>query len=31
MKRIGKYEIARKLGSGATSTIYLALNQFKNG
>ncbi len=30
MKRIGKYEIVRKLGSGATSTVYLALDQFNN-
>lgn len=30
MKRIGKYEIVRELGSGATSTVYLALDQFNN-
>ena len=30
MKRIGKYEIVRKLGSGATSTVYLALDQFND-
>ncbi|MDO8464331.1 MAG: protein kinase [Gallionella sp.] len=30
MKRVGKYEIVRKLGSGATSTVYLALDQFNN-
>ncbi|MDE2117083.1 MAG: hypothetical protein KGJ19_00625 [Betaproteobacteria bacterium] len=30
MKRIGKYEIVRKLGGGATSTVYLALDQFNN-
>jgi len=30
MKRIGKYEIVRELGGGATSTVYLALDQFNN-
>lgn len=30
VKRIGKYEIVRELGSGATSKVYLALDQFKN-
>jgi serine/threonine protein kinase len=30
MKRIGKYEIVRELGSGATSTVFLALDQFNN-
>jgi len=30
MKHIGKYEIVRKLGGGATSTVYLALDQFNN-
>jgi serine/threonine protein kinase len=30
MKRIGKYEIVKELGSGATSTVYLALDQFNN-
>ncbi|MBI5437255.1 MAG: protein kinase [Nitrosomonadales bacterium] len=30
MKRIGKYKIVRKLGGGATSTVYLALDQFNN-
>src|SRR3989338_10937209 len=28
MEKIGKYEIVRKLGSGATSTVYLALDPF---
>lgn len=28
MDKIGKYEIVRKLGSGATSTVYLALDPF---
>ncbi len=28
IKRIGKYEIVRELGSGATSTVYLALDHF---
>ena len=30
MKRIGKYEVIRELGGGATSTVYLALDQFNN-
>lgn len=30
VKRIGKYEIVRELGSGATSTVYLALDLFNN-
>ena len=30
MKFIGKYEIVRQLGSGSTSTVFLALDQFKN-
>lgn len=30
VKRIGKYEIVRELGSGATSKVYLALDQFNN-
>ena len=30
MKRIGKYKILRELGSGATSTVYLALDQFND-
>ena len=30
MDKIGKYEIIRELGSGATSTVYLALDQFNN-
>ena len=30
MKRIGKYEIVRELGGGATSKVYLALDQFNN-
>ena len=30
MKFIGKYEIVRELGSGSTSTVYLALDQFNN-
>ncbi|HEX7454787.1 MAG TPA: serine/threonine-protein kinase [Gallionella sp.] len=28
MDRIGKYEIVRKLGTGATSTVYLAIDPF---
>jgi len=28
MDKIGKYEIIRKLGSGATSTVYLAIDPF---
>lgn len=28
MEKIGKYEIIRELGSGATSTVYLALDPF---
>lgn len=30
MDKIGKYEIIRKLGSGATSTVYLALDPFSS-
>lgn len=30
VKRIGKYEIVRELASGATSRVYLALDQFNN-
>lgn len=30
VKRIGKYEIVRELGNGATSRVYLALDQFNN-
>ena len=30
MKRIGKYELVRELGGGATSTVYLALDQFND-
>ncbi len=30
MDRIGKYEIVRELGRGATSTVYLALDSFNN-
>ena len=30
MKRVGKYEIVRELGSGATCTVYLAMDQFNN-
>lgn len=30
MDKIGKYEIIRELGSGATSTVYLALDPFSN-
>lgn len=30
MDRIGKYEIVRDLGSGATSNVYLALDPFNN-
>ena len=30
VKHIGKYEIVRELGSGATSKVYLALDQFNN-
>ncbi len=29
-RRIGKYEIVRELGSGATSRVYLALDPFNN-
>ncbi|MGC2049832.1 MAG: protein kinase [Gallionella sp.] len=29
MEKIGKYEIVRELGSGATSTVYLATDEFK--
>lgn len=29
MKRVGKYEIVKKLGRGATSTVYLALDQVR--
>ncbi|HET7595445.1 MAG TPA: hypothetical protein VFK15_00795, partial [Burkholderiales bacterium] len=28
INRIGKYEIARKLGDGATSTVYLGRDPF---
>ena len=28
--RIGKYEIVKKLGEGATSTVYLAQDAFNN-
>ncbi len=28
MKKIGKYEIVRELGRGATSTVYLATDEF---
>jgi len=28
MKKIGKYEVVRELGSGATSTVYLAIDPF---
>ena len=28
MERIGKYEIRRKLGEGATSTVYLGYDPF---
>jgi serine/threonine protein kinase len=30
MKNIGKYEIVKELGRGATSTVYLALDSFNN-
>jgi serine/threonine protein kinase len=30
MKNIGKYEIVKELGRGATSTVYLALDPFSN-
>jgi serine/threonine protein kinase len=30
MKSIGKYEIVKELGHGATSTVYLALDPFNN-
>ncbi|MBI3903416.1 MAG: protein kinase [Nitrosomonadales bacterium] len=30
MDKIGKYEIIKELGSGATSTVYLALDPFSN-
>jgi serine/threonine protein kinase len=30
MENIGKYEIVRELGRGATSTVYLALDPFNN-
>src|SRR5512137_1061774 len=30
MDKIGKYEIIKPLGSGATSTVYLALDPFSN-
>src|SRR5512139_4076598 len=30
MDKIGKYEIIRELGHGATSTVYLALDPFSN-
>ena len=30
MVKIGKYEIIRELGHGATSTVYLALDAFNN-
>ena len=30
MDKIGKYEVIREIGSGATSTVYLALDPFSN-
>src|SRR5512139_3627186 len=30
MVKIGKYEVIRELGHGATSTVYLALDPFSN-
>ena len=30
MKNIGKYEIVKELGRGATSTVYLAIDSFNN-
>ena len=30
MKKIGKYEVVRKLGEGATATVYLARDPFAN-
>ncbi len=30
MKNIGKYQLLKELGSGATSTVYLAQDQFNN-
>jgi serine/threonine protein kinase len=29
MDKVGKYEIVKELGRGATSTVYLALDPFK--
>ena len=30
MKKIGKYEIIKELGKGATSTVYHAFDPFQN-